>query len=106
MSSGVTLIRSRRSFLAASKLIVGAGVSLALAGRSALAQQGDGNGERQPVFLSLGRRRSWRSRVDYVATLGSSKRAAAGDAGDRVSEWQDGGLRCLSMLVSLRRALT
>jgi hypothetical protein len=41
-----TLMRSRRSFLAASKLIVGAGASLALAGRSALANQ---NGIKQNV---------------------------------------------------------
>ena len=36
-SRKVTLMRSRRSFLAASKIIVGAGVSLALSGRSASA---------------------------------------------------------------------
>jgi Hint domain len=42
-SSKATLMRSRRSFLAASKLIVGAGVSLALARRSALAQQNGTN---------------------------------------------------------------
>ena len=41
-SRKVTLMKSRRSFLAASKLIVGAGVSLAVAGRNAFAQTGLG----------------------------------------------------------------
>ena len=41
MKSGkITLMRSRRSFLGASKLLIGAGVSLAVAGRSAFAQKG------------------------------------------------------------------
>jgi hypothetical protein len=54
MSSSNTLMMSRRSFLAASKLIVGAGASLALAVRSALAQTNPNgtnqNGTKQNVI--------------------------------------------------------
>ena len=40
--SSRNVMRSRRSFLAASKIVVGAGVSLAVAGRNAFAQTGKG----------------------------------------------------------------
>jgi len=44
----ITLMRSRRSFLAASKIIVGAGVSLAVAGRNALAANPNGPNQNPP----------------------------------------------------------